>query len=495
MQKLSERRLTDTPASVPQARGPVALRRSDAGAAGSHPRALNSAEGRRSVVGSSTPGNNPDAALTPRQRENGGFMLAFVLNRHGSPLMPCHPAKARTLLKQGKAEVVSRTPFTVRLLHGSSGYRQPVTLGVDAGYSSVGLSAVTQDREVYAAEVGLRTDIVKLNSERRQYRRARRHRRTWYRQPRFDNRRKAEGWLAPSIRNKLDTHVRAVERVCRLLPVTDIVVEVAAFDIQRIKDPSISGTAYQEGEQYGFANVRQYVLHRDSHACRHCKGKSKDKRLVIHHLASRQTGGDRPANLITLCVTCHDRHHRGEIALKAGRSGNGFRAETFMTTVRWMLMDRLKQIGFRVSATYGYITKLNREALGLPKSHVNDAFVIAGGSGQARLRQQFLVRQVRKCNRKLRKGDRSHIPNTAPRSVHGFQRYDKVRFKGRECFVFGRRASGHFDLRALDGTRLHASAKASTLTLLERAATLLVQRRPALLPAVETTGFPRRDKT
>ncbi|WP_333656097.1 RRXRR domain-containing protein [Dissulfurispira sp.] len=112
-------------------------------------------------------------------------MLAFVLNRYGKPLMLCHAAKARQLLKRGKARVVRRTPFTIQLLYGSSGYKQPVTLGVDSGFAYIGLSAVTEKQEVCASEMQLRSDIVKLNSERRQYRRARRYHKTWYRKPRF----------------------------------------------------------------------------------------------------------------------------------------------------------------------------------------------------------------------------------------------------------------------------------------------------------------------
>ena len=163
-------------------------------------------------------------------------MVVYVLNRHGKPLMPCHAAKARILLKQGKAKVAQRTPFTIQLLYGSSGYRQPVTLGVDSGYSHIGLSAVTEKKEVYSAEVELRTDIVKLLSERRKYRRARRYRKTRYRKPRFLNRRRPEGWLAPSIQHKLDSHIKAIEQVKKILPITAINIEVAAFDIQKIKN-------------------------------------------------------------------------------------------------------------------------------------------------------------------------------------------------------------------------------------------------------------------
>ena len=158
-------------------------------------------------------------------------MLAFVINKHGKSLMPCHPAKARILLKEGKAKVVKRKPFIIQLLYGSSGYKQPITLGVDSGYGNIGLSAITEKREVFRAEVKLRDNMVKLNSERRIYRRARRGRKTWHRKPRFLNRKKPEGWLAPSIQHKLDSHLRMIEKVKEILPVTKIVIEVGSDNI------------------------------------------------------------------------------------------------------------------------------------------------------------------------------------------------------------------------------------------------------------------------
>ena len=420
-------------------------------------------------------------------------MLVFVLNQHGKPLMPCKPRKARLLLKQGKAKVVKRTPFTLQLLHGSAGYKQSITLGVDSGYLNIGLSAVTEKQELFSAEVQLRNDIVKLNSERRQYRRTRRSRKTWYRKPRFLNRgNKGKDWLAPSIQNKLDSHFKAIHQVQEILPVSKIIVEVAAFDIQKIKaDGNIQGKEYQQGEQLGFWNVREYVLYRDGHNCQHCKGKSKDPILNVHHIKSRQTGGDRPSNLITLCATCHGKYHKGDIKLNV-KSANGFKAETFMSMVRWKLVNQLRDCGHNVSHTYGHITKHNRIQQSLPKTHATDAFVIAGGDGHGgktakrchRVRQKtiYQIKQVRKCNRKLFKGLRSHIRNTAPRFINGFQRFDKVRWNGTECFIFGRRQTGYFDLRKLDGTKLHASAKAKDCVLIESAKTFLTERSAAFLP-------------
>lgn len=398
--------------------------------------------------------------------------MVYVLNKNARPLMPCSSRKARMLLSAGKAVVVKRTPFVIRLIHGTSGYVQPVTLGVDSGFTHVGLSAVTNKAEVYATDVELRKDLVDLNSERRMYRRNRRNRKTWYRQPRFDNRRKPDGWLAPSIQHKLESHKKLIAGVNSILPVSRMIIEVAAFDIQKIKNPDISGEGYQNGDQTGFWNVREYVLYRDGHRCQAPKCNGKDKVLNVHHIESRKTGGDRPGNLITLCETCHKKHHDGVEKLKL-KPSNSFKAETFMSMVRWRLVNETG-----AEHSYGYITKTNRIALGLAKSHVNDAYVIAGGTAQQRV-DQFRVKQVRKCNRKLFRGDRSHIRNTAPRFVKGFQRYDKVEFQGKECFVFGRRTTGYFDLRLLDGTKIHASANAKQLNYLERANTFLIERRSA----------------
>ena len=412
-------------------------------------------------------------------------MVVYVLNRHGKPLMPCHPAKVRILLKQGKAKVVKRTPFTIQLLYGSSGYKQPVTLGVDSGYSVIGLSAITDRRELFRAKVKLRTDIVRLLSERRQYRRFRRYRKIWYRKPRFLNRRRPEGWISPSFQNKLNAHLKVINQVRSILPVSQINVEMAAFDIQKIKNPEISGAEYQNGPQKGFRNIREYVLHRDGHTCQHCRGKSEDRVLEVHHLVSRKIGGNSPDNLITLCRTCHQKVSQGKIRLNV-TPPRSFKAETFMTAVRRMLVNRLKELGIRVSHTYGYITKSRRIELGLPKSHTNDAFVIAGGKNQIRAGFEYLMVQVRKCNRKLFKGVRSHIRNTAERFIRGFQRFDKVCWRGIECFIFGRRKSGYFDIRKLDGTKVHSSVRAEELKLIERFKTFLTEMR--LLPSLVEEG-------
>lgn len=424
-----------------------------------------------SAVGRKNVSQLSDEALTARRAgQDLRVPVVYVINMWGIPIMPTTPRKARVLLKVGKAEVIRRTPFTIRLNYPTGGNKQPITLGVDAGYLNIGLSAITEAKEVYAAVVKLRKDIVGLLSTRRMYRRTRRSRKTRYRKPRFSNRSKPKNWLAPSIKHKLDSHLKVVEQVKSFLPVSAVIVEVAAFDSQKIQNLEIKGVEYQQGVQKDFWNVREYILYRDGHKCQICKGKSGDKILQVHHIESRKTGSDRPDNLVTLCRNCHWELHAGKTKLPKRKRSNNLRAAAFMTAVRWRLVDELN-----CEHTYGYITKSRRIELRLPKSHVDDAFVIAKGRNQTRV-TQYLTKQVRKQNRKLYKGARSHLRNTAPRFVGGFQRFDKVLWRGVECFVFGRRCSGYFNLRTLTGNRLSASAKMLNLRLLESAKTLLVER-------------------
>lgn len=405
--------------------------------------------------------------------------MVYVISESGKPLMPTNNAKARILLKNKKAVIVKRTPFTIKLTYETPAYTQPVTLGVDAGYLNIGLSAVGNNKEMFAAEMLLRKDIVNNLSTRRQFRRARRNRKTWYRPARFNNRtkNKKEGWLAPSIQHKVDSHLKIIRLVKSILPVTKIVVEVAAFDIQKIKNPDIEGVEYQNGEQKGFGNVREYVLYRDNHTCQICHGKSKDKILENHHIVSRKVGGNRPENLVTLCKTCHDKVSRGELTYEAKKKRKSFAAESFMNMVRWRIVNQLKLENADVEHTYGYITKDKRINNNMVKSHANDAFCIAGGNANYNINNNyFAIRQTRKCERKLRNGKRSEIPNTIDRYIFGFQKLDKVRYKGKECFIGVRCKSGIFDLIQSDNTIVKRGVSYKKLVLLERTRTLLMQK-------------------
>ena len=398
--------------------------------------------------------------------------------------MPTYPAKARHLLEKGKAKVVKRTPFTIQLTYPTGEAKQPITLGVDAGSKHIGMSASTEKAELFACEVELRQDISKNIAERKEHRVVRRSRKTRYRKPRFNNRvhAKKKGSLAPSIENRIEAHISRIKEVCKILPVTTIVVEKAPFDTQLLKNPEIKGVEYQQGEQLGSWNVREYVLYRDNHECQHCHGKSKCEVLQVHHIESRQTGGDAPNNLITLCKDCHQALHQDKIKLKAKR-GQSFKDAAFMSIMGNILLERLRQAypELEIRNTYGYLTKHTRISLGLPKSHCNDAYCIAGNLEALRCDVVFYQKQTRKHNRQIHKctilkgGYRKR--NQAPYEIHGYRLFDKVLCNGVVCFIFGRRKTGSFDVRKLNGERVSVGISYKKLRLLEKRKTYLIEIR------------------
>ena len=414
----------------------------------------------------------------------------YVLNIEEKPLMPCKEAKARKLLKQNKAKIVKREPFTIQLLFECENQTQNITLGVDAGSKHIGLSATTEKKELYAADVELRNDIVDLLSTRREHRKSRRNK-LRYREPRFNNRvhSKNKGWLAPSVENKINTHLKVVFDVLKILPITKVIVETASFDIQKINNPEISGTEYQQGEQLGFWNVREYVLWRDNHTCQCCKGKSKDKILNVHHIESRKTGGDAPNNLITLCETCHTGYHKGTVKLpKTIHRGMSFKDAAFMGIMRWAFYERLKEIYPNVSMTYGYITKSTCIMNRLPKEHYVDARCISGNPLAKPLGIVYYQRKVRCHNRQIHKANilKGGVKkrNQAEYTVKGFRLFDKVEYDRQVGFIFGRRSSGYFDIRKLNGEVIHRSASCKKLKLLDTRKTLLLERRVQRLECV-----------
>ncbi len=412
--------------------------------------------------------------------------MVYVLNQNGQPLMPTeNHAKVRVLLKQGKAKVVKKCPFTIQLAYDSTNYAQKVTLGVDSGSKHIGISATTKDKVLFEADVELRNDIADLLSTRRELRRSRRNRKTRYRMPRFNNRRRKDGWLAPSVKQKVDSHLTMIAKVHKILPISNIVVEVASFDIQKIKNPDISGTDYQQGKQLDFWNVREYVLFRDGHVCQCCKGKSKDKILNVHHIESRKTGGNAPNNLITLCGTCHTGYHKGTVKLpRTIHRGISFKDATFMGIMRWALYEKIKSMYLNVKLTYGYITKNTRIENGLPKDHYIDARCISGNPNAVSNGEVFHYKKVRCHNRQIHKckvlkgGIRKH--NQATYYVMDYRMYDRVSYQGKPYIIFGRRNSGFFDIRTLDGTKANkGSISYKKLRLIEPQSNYIVEKRTA----------------
>lgn len=420
--------------------------------------------------------------------------MVYVLNCEGIPITPTERhGKVRRLLRDGKAKVVKRTPFTIQLLYETTNYTPEMVLGDDTGYAFNGISVSSEQKEYYSAEVQLRTDIPNLMSTRREARRTRRGRKTRYRKPKSLNRVKSKqkGWLPPSVEQRIDSHVHVIENVMKILPIHRIRVEVAQFDTQKMRADMEEldrpeGTDYQQGPQLGFWNVREYVLYRDGHTCQCCHGKSGDKILNVHHIESRKTGGNAPNNLVTLCETCHNAYHHGKIQLPPDiKRQESLRDSAAMNMMRWKLGERIKDkfapMGIDVAFTYGYITKDTRIRAGLPKEHRIDALCIAGHPHAKPAKEYFVQRKIRCHNRKvmkdkiLKKGVRKR--NQSPRVLFGYRLFDKVKYRGQETFIFGRRSSGSFDIRKLDGTKISASVNYKKLSFLEPANHYITERR------------------
>ncbi len=421
--------------------------------------------------------------------------MVYVQNAFGQPLMPMADGReVRLLLKTGKAVVVKKAPFTIRLKVKTKQYVQPVTLGVDAGSKHVGVSACAEGEELFCAEMRPRNDVVNNLSTRREFRRARRNRKTRYRAPRFDNRvhSKHKGWLTPSVEVKIHNHIQVIKLVTQILPISKIVVETAEFDLQRLKameegKPLPVGTDYQKGEMYDEYNVRQYVLHCDGYTCQCCGAHPTEKKPVklhVHHKESRKVGGNAPNNLITLCDKCHDALHLGLIELPEGerKRGKSLRDAAFMGIMRNTLIERLRSMfSIPVVNTWGYVTKYTREKYGIKKSHTSDARCIAGAPLAKSVSSVYLIIPVRRHNRQIHKatilkgGNRKK--NQAPKYVFGFRLFDMVQLPSEETgFVFGRRNSGGFDVRHLTGKTISANLSYKKLRLVEHPNNLLVEK-------------------
>lgn len=359
-----------------------------------------------------------------------GQVCVMVLNMRGKPLMPTSPAKARTLLKKGKAKVVQRDPFTIQLKYPTGENKQPIIYALDPAYKTVGFSAVTNKRELISGEVILRTDVSERITEKSMYRRTRRGKNTRYREPRFDNRGNKKGskkgWLAPSIQHKLDTYINLIQKFDKILPITSINIEISSFDTQKMQNPEISGIEYQHGTLQGY-EIKEYLLEKFGRKCAYC-GRENVPFQTEHIIPpSRNIGGtDRVSNLTITCNDCNKKKDNRtaaefghpEVQLQAKQP---LRAAAFMNIVRSRLVDLIKKEfpQYQCNETYGYVTKYNRVNIGLEKTHVNDAFVIAhsnkdgNNTNYDQIRSKpYIVEQIRRNDRSLqlnRKGSKPYI--------------------------------------------------------------------------------------
>ena len=311
-----------------------------------------------------------------------------------------------------------------------------------------------------------------------------------YRQACWRNRKNSikSNRYSPTLKSKFDSHVKEINFCKKILPITTIVLETGKFDTQLLEKPWLQKYkwAYQKGVNYGYANVKAHVLDRDKYTCQIC-GK-KHIRLEVHHIVYRSnSGSDDLDNLITLCEDCHDAVHNGSKILKlAGKKKSNLRYATQMSILRSMLLKHYPE----AIETFGYVTKANREALGLEKDHYIDACVIASGGQTVKLSNDIFYKKcVVKQNRSMRKGVRGEkvIPLG---KVLGFKKFDKVKYLNQECFIKARRSSGAFVLMDIFGNNLdfrsiggRANPSYKDLQRLQARTSYLIERR-SIIPAL-----------
>ena len=390
--------------------------------------------------------------------------MVYVIAQDCKPLMPCSNSIARLLLKQGKAKVKRREPFTIKLAYETTNYTQDLTLGVDTGSGTIG-TAVSKDNGdiVYMSEVVVRNDITDKMTQRAKYRRNRRNRKTRYRKARWLNRANSikHDRFSPTMQSKLRSHAKEIEYIESILPITEMVFETGQFNTHLMKNPDLANPkvkhwGYQKGTNYGFENTKAFVLNRDSYTCQFCKGKHKDNKLEVHHIVFRSQGGsDEESNLITLCHTCHKDLHSGKVNLKLkGKMKGNLKYATQMNSIR----KQLFRLYPNAVETFGYVTKANRLHLSVDKEHFYDACVIATQGNQFTIQSNLYKKKcVSDGDFQKTKGTRSEqsIPTG---KICGFQKFDKVRYFGKEYFIKGRMSTGYAVLMDIDGNKVDFSA-------------------------------------
>lgn len=384
-------------------------------------------------------------------------MQVFVRNIQGKPLMPCSNRKARLLLKEGKAKIYQYNPFTIQLCYPCREYVQECHIGIDTGSKHIGVAVTSEDKVLFKGEVELRQDVKSNLDTRRSYRRDRRNRKTRYRKARFLNRKKSKKkdvWLPPSIENRMNHTFKWIDTFLSLVPNPQLHIEVGKFDIAKMINPEIQGIDYQQGQTYGFYDVRYFVFARDNYTCQ-CCGKSKGKILQTHHIIYRSNGGsNRADNLITVCTDCHtyENHQKGGVLYQwqeNHKKTKQYKEPPFMNILRKRIFAKYSN----AVITYGSETTPKRKELGLEKTHYNDAIVISGISTiKENPDEWLLIKQFRKKKRSLheataRKGRKE--PNCLQKRnakkkpcYKGFYLNDKVEVFGRIGHITGFASGG-----------------------------------------------------
>ena len=364
-------------------------------------------------------------------------MRVFVVNMRGEALMPTTQRKARILLKEKEAKIYKYDPFTIQLLYPTGETKQKVEIGIDTGSKHIGFAMTSNEKVLLKGEVELRQDVKSNLTTRVEQRKSRRQRKTRYRKARFQNRKRKEGWLPPSIESRMQNTFNFINKLQSLVPNSHLNIEVGKFNIQQIKALYATGEKlqrkdYQNGPTKGYQNVRYYVFARDEYKCQVCGSK---EHLRLHHIVYRgpkHNGSDMPDNLITVCEKCHshENHSKGGILyewMQKKKKTKTYKEPAFMN----ILQSRIIKEFSNARIIYGYETEIKRIELGLEKEHYNDAIAITNINNIKENSDEILfIKQFRKKKRSLheatiRKGrkepnrtQKRNLKNTVTNGTH-----------------------------------------------------------------------------
>ena len=396
----------------------------------------------------------------------------FVLDTNKQPLKPCSPTIAKKLLKAGKAAVFRQYPFTIILKKAVITEVEQCQLKLDPGSKTTGIAIVQSNKLIWAAELTHRGQQIKNASlSRRSLRRGRRARKTRYRQPRFLNRTRVKGWLPPSLEHRVLTTMTWVKRLINLCPIDSIATELVKFDIQKMQNPEVSGTEYQQGTLYQY-EVREYLLEKFNRTCVYCG--AKDTPLEVEHIKPKSKGGsNRISNLAIACVPCNQAKSNLDIeefltnkpsVLKRVLSQvkASLKDAAAVNSTRWKLFNSLKHIELPVTTGTGGQTKFNRTRQNLPKTHWLDAACVGNTPKLEVLTSQpLLIKCTGHGTRQMCRTDKYGFPSRyVPRNkyVRGFQTGDLVKAvvtKGKKVGIhIGRvavRSTGSFNISTPNG--------------------------------------------
>jgi 5-methylcytosine-specific restriction endonuclease McrA len=316
------------------------------------------------------------------------MQYVFVLDKNKQPLDLCHPARARQLLREGRATVFRRYPFTIRLkdreLEESVTHAHQVKLDPGSRTTGIALVRAGNNKVLWAVELAHRGLVIKAAlDDRRGVRRGRRSRKCRFRPPRFDNRRRGEGWLPPSLESRVVNIQTWVRRLRWSAPVESISMELVKFDTQALQNPDISGVEYQQGELMGY-EIREYLLEKWGRKCAYCGRTGMP--LQVEHIVPKSRGGSkRVSNLTLSCQACNlekgsrtaEEFDHPEIQAEARQP---LKDAAAVNTTRWELWRRLSESGLPVHCGTGGRTKFNRTRFDLPKAHWIDAACVGAKS-------------------------------------------------------------------------------------------------------------------